>query len=62
MAGLRSHGGSKGEPCVLMPEDASTALEGYVPSSLKGVALQSSSTTWDDIGGLEEVVASLVTP
>ena len=45
-----------------MPEDASTALEGYVPSSLKGVALQSSTTTWDDIGGLEEVVASLVTP
>ena len=34
--------------------DFEDALKGFTPSSLKGIKLQSSATSWTDIGGLEE--------
>ena len=35
----------------LRQEDFVKAQEGYVPSSLKGVKLQTSTVAWSDIGG-----------
>jgi len=49
-----------GSKCSLELEDATDALEGHVPGSLKGVSLSSSSTTWEDIGGLEDVRSILM--
>jgi peroxin-1 len=35
----------------LSVDDFSSAVKGYVPSSLRGVKLQKSTVNWDDIGG-----------
>eukprot|EP00004_Rigifila_ramosa_P026800 TRINITY_DN8496_c0_g1_i2.p1 TRINITY_DN8496_c0_g1~~TRINITY_DN8496_c0_g1_i2.p1 ORF type:complete len:1093 (-),score=227.60 TRINITY_DN8496_c0_g1_i2:38-3316(-) len=40
-------------------EDLAAAQRDYTPISLQGVTLQKSETTWNDIGGLEEVRATL---
>lgn len=39
---------------VIRLEHATKALSGYTPSGLRGVKLQTSETTWSDIGGLSE--------
>ncbi|ORZ24946.1 P-loop containing nucleoside triphosphate hydrolase protein [Lobosporangium transversale] len=39
---------------ILTQADFLKAQEGFVPSSLRGVKLQSSATSWLDIGGLNE--------
>ncbi|KAF9921527.1 Peroxisome biosynthesis protein pex1 [Linnemannia zychae] len=39
---------------MLTQADFLKAQEGFVPSSLRGVKLQSSATSWADIGGLNE--------
>lgn len=36
----------------LQTEDFTTALEGFLPASLRGVKLQTSGASWEDIGGL----------
>lgn len=36
------------------------AITGYVPSSLRGVKLQKSTTSWSDIGGLKEAKSILL--
>ncbi|THZ81983.1 AAA-domain-containing protein [Aureobasidium pullulans] len=35
-------------------EDFTAALKGFTPASLRGVTLQTSTTTWSSIGGLQE--------
>lgn len=47
-------GGSHDEEFLLTQADFLKAQEGFVPSSLRGVKLQSSATSWLDIGGLNE--------
>ncbi|KAF9415649.1 Peroxisome biosynthesis protein pex1 [Podila epigama] len=42
------------EEFSLTQADFLKAQEGFVPSSLRGVKLQSSATSWSDIGGLNE--------
>ena len=39
---------------MLQKEDFQQALKGFTPASLRNVTLQSSATTFDDIGGLHE--------
>lgn len=39
---------------MLQKEDFQQALKGFTPASLRNVTLQSSTTTFDDIGGLHE--------
>ncbi|KAI8968604.1 P-loop containing nucleoside triphosphate hydrolase protein [Mycotypha africana] len=55
------------EPCEdekeqlkLIQEDFAKAREGFVPSSLRGVKLQSSGVNWTDIGGLNETRKTLL--
>ncbi|KAI8080872.1 P-loop containing nucleoside triphosphate hydrolase protein [Thamnidium elegans] len=45
---------------TLMQEDFSKAREGFVPSSLRGIKLQSSGVNWSDIGGLNETRKALL--
>ncbi len=40
--------------------DFTSALEGFVPSSLRGVKLQKADVSWTDIGGLGEVKSVLL--
>jgi peroxin-1 len=40
-------------------EDFETALDGFVPSSLKDLKLATSSVSWADIGGLDEARSTL---
>lgn len=40
-------------------EDFRKAQEGFTPHSLKGIQLVKADVTWDDVGGLEEVKATL---
>jgi peroxin-1 len=47
-------------PFTLTQEDFQTAQEGFVPSSLRGVKLQSSGVNWADIGGLNETRKTLL--
>lgn len=44
----------------LIQQDFSQAREGFVPSSLRGVKLQSSGVNWSDIGGLNETRRTLL--
>ncbi|KAI9021917.1 P-loop containing nucleoside triphosphate hydrolase protein [Hyaloraphidium curvatum] len=44
---------------MLQQEDFRAAQEGYVPSSLRGVKLQTSDVSWSDIGGLTETRRAL---
>ncbi|KAI9306558.1 P-loop containing nucleoside triphosphate hydrolase protein [Cunninghamella echinulata] len=44
----------------LIQQDFSQAREGFVPSSLRGVKLQSSGVNWSDIGGLNETRRALL--
>lgn len=37
----------------LIQQDFTKAREGFVPSSLRGVKLQSSGVQWSDIGGMQ---------
>lgn len=46
--------GGSDEEFSLTQADFLKAQEGFVPSSLRGVKLQSSATSWLDIGGLNE--------
>ncbi|KAJ3049837.1 Peroxisome biosynthesis protein pex1 [Rhizophlyctis rosea] len=48
--------GDEGAKMVLdvRQDDFVKAQEGYVPTSLKGVKLQTSTVAWSDIGGLQE--------
>jgi peroxin-1 len=41
-------------PISLGPDDFAKAVEGFTPASLRNVTLQSSTTTFDSIGGLTE--------
>lgn len=45
---------SEGSCVMLQKEDFQQALKGFTPASLRNVILQSSSTTFDAIGGLHE--------
>ncbi|CAO3681391.1 Peroxisome biosynthesis protein pex1 [Rhizopus azygosporus] len=45
---------------VLTQADFSKARQGFVPSSLRGVKLQSSGVNWSDIGGLNETRKALL--
>jgi peroxin-1 len=47
-------------PFTLTQEDFHKAQEGFVPSSLRGVKLQSSGVNWADIGGLNETRKTLL--
>lgn len=47
-------------PFTLTQEDFQKAQEGFVPSSLRGVKLQSSGVNWADIGGLNETRKTLL--
>ncbi|KAG0370147.1 P-loop containing nucleoside triphosphate hydrolase protein [Gamsiella multidivaricata] len=47
-------GSSSEDDFMLTQADFLKAQEGFVPSSLRGVKLQSSATSWLDIGGLNE--------
>ncbi|KAF9116910.1 Peroxisome biosynthesis protein pex1 [Mortierella sp. AM989] len=49
-----SSGSSSEDDFTLTQADFLKAQEGFVPSSLRGVKLQSSATSWLDIGGLNE--------
>ncbi|CAN6669808.1 peroxisomal ATPase Pex1p [Trichomonascus vanleenenianus] len=44
----------------LKNSDFTTAMEGFVPASLRGVKLQKSSVSWDDVGGLKETKSVLL--
>ncbi|KAI8379654.1 P-loop containing nucleoside triphosphate hydrolase protein [Radiomyces spectabilis] len=44
----------------LKQEDFTKARDGFVPSSLRGVKLQSSGVQWSDIGGLNETRKALL--
>ncbi|KAI8084697.1 P-loop containing nucleoside triphosphate hydrolase protein [Halteromyces radiatus] len=44
----------------LIQQDFTQAREGFVPSSLRGVKLQSSGVNWSDIGGLNETRHALL--
>ncbi|KAI8373910.1 P-loop containing nucleoside triphosphate hydrolase protein [Blakeslea trispora] len=48
------------ESLLLMQSDFTRAREGFVPSSLRGVKLQSSGVHWSDIGGLNETRKTLL--
>ncbi|KAI7899828.1 P-loop containing nucleoside triphosphate hydrolase protein [Cokeromyces recurvatus] len=48
------------EELTLIQEDFTKAREGFVPSSLRGVKLQSSGVNWSDIGGLNETRKALL--
>ncbi|KAF9106167.1 Peroxisome biosynthesis protein pex1 [Mortierella sp. GBA35] len=50
---VESHSSSE-DDFSLTQADFLKAQEGFVPSSLRGVKLQSSATSWADIGGLNE--------
>jgi len=47
-------------PFTLTQQDFQKAQEGFVPSSLRGVKLQSSGVNWADIGGLNETRKTLL--
>ncbi|KAG9827269.1 AAA-domain-containing protein, partial [Aureobasidium melanogenum] len=44
----------------LTREDFTAALKGFTPASLRGVTLQTSTTTWSSIGGLQETRQTLL--
>ncbi|KAG0174872.1 Peroxisome biosynthesis protein pex1 [Apophysomyces sp. BC1034] len=44
----------------LLQQDFTNAREGFVPSSLRGIKLQSSGVNWSDIGGLNETRKALL--
>lgn len=48
------------EDLTLVQADFTKAREGFVPSSLRGVKLQSSGVAWSDIGGLNETRKALL--
>lgn len=48
------------EELTLIQQDFTKAREGFVPSSLRGVKLQSSGVNWSDIGGLNETRKALL--
>ncbi|KAI9012001.1 P-loop containing nucleoside triphosphate hydrolase protein [Phycomyces nitens] len=48
------------EKIELTQQDFVTARQGFVPSSLRGVKLQSSTVQWTDIGGLHETRKALL--
>jgi peroxin-1 len=48
------------EELRLIQADFTKAREGFVPSSLRGVKLQSSGVNWSDIGGLNETRKALL--
>lgn len=48
------------EELTLIQSDFTRAREGFVPSSLRGVKLQSSGVNWSDIGGLNETRKALL--
>ncbi|KAF9902887.1 Peroxisome biosynthesis protein pex1 [Linnemannia zychae] len=51
---VESNSSSSEDEFTLTQADFLKAQEGFVPSSLRGVKLQSSATSWLDIGGLNE--------
>jgi peroxin-1 len=52
---------TKGQQTLqLTQQDFSQAREGFVPSSLRGVKLQSSGVNWIDIGGLNDTRRTLL--
>ncbi|CAK9442162.1 uncharacterized protein LODBEIA_P59050 [Lodderomyces beijingensis] len=51
---LKADEEEKGEVNVVRSEHVAKALDGFTPSSLRGVKLQKSGTSWSDIGGLTE--------
>ncbi|KAF9123574.1 Peroxisome biosynthesis protein pex1 [Mortierella sp. 14UC] len=53
-AAVESNSSSSEDEFSLTQADFLKAQEGFVPSSLRGVKLQSSATSWLDIGGLNE--------
>lgn len=53
-------GQEKKEELTLIQQDFTKAREGFVPSSLRGVKLQSSGVNWSDIGGLNETRKALL--
>jgi peroxin-1 len=48
------------EQLTLIQADFTKAREGFVPSSLRGIKLQSSGVQWSDIGGLNETRKALL--
>mmetsp|Transcript_19803 Transcript_19803/g.29606 ORF Transcript_19803/g.29606 Transcript_19803/m.29606 type:complete len:1162 (-) Transcript_19803:232-3717(-) len=44
---------------LVTKNDLDEALEGFTPVSLQGLALEKGTTTWEDIGGLENVKETL---
>ncbi|KAH0290908.1 AAA-domain-containing protein, partial [Aureobasidium sp. EXF-3399] len=44
----------------LTRDDFTAALKGFTPASLRGVTLQTSTTTWSSIGGLQETRQTLL--
>jgi peroxin-1 len=53
-AAVRSIKSEESDGLRLKQLDFTKAREGFVPSSLRGVKLQSSTVNWSDIGGLNE--------
>jgi peroxin-1 len=53
-AAVRSIKSEESDGLRLKQQDFTKAREGFVPSSLRGVKLQSSTVNWSDIGGLNE--------
>ncbi|KAI8997534.1 P-loop containing nucleoside triphosphate hydrolase protein [Pilobolus umbonatus] len=51
---------AKEQGLTLIQSDFLKAREGFVPSSLRGVKLQSSGVNWTDIGGLNETRKALL--
>ncbi|KAI9267401.1 P-loop containing nucleoside triphosphate hydrolase protein [Sporodiniella umbellata] len=52
--------GKHGNTLKLIQADFIKAREGFVPSSLRGIKLQSSGVNWSDIGGLNETRKALL--
>lgn len=50
---------SESKDLILKQEDFSMARQGFVPSSLRGIKLQSSGVHWSDIGGTLHLKLSL---
>ena len=47
------------ENILMKKEHVKTALDGFVPVALRGLKLVQSKTSWDDVGGLEDVCRTL---
>lgn len=58
---IRSVSADPEDPQIsLTREDFTAALKGFTPASLRGVTLQTSTTTWSSIGGLQETRQTLL--